>query len=57
MKNVFTVHLTFATNLLIEFSPYGARSFLWLDLYHMEYSLTEQLFEHLSLLLNDLFLQ
>ena len=24
MKNVFTVHLTFATNLLIEFSPYGA---------------------------------
>ena len=64
-----SLHLRFDSNSLIAFNPCGASvdnaiannpqtlfCIFWLDLYHVEHSLTKQLFGHRSLLLNGLFL-
>ena len=72
-KMFLSLHLTFPSNSLIAFNPYGASVYnlIWQypsncffffvfffgHLYYVEHSLTDQLFKHQSLLLKDLFLQ
>ena len=69
-KMFLSLHLTFPSNSLIAFNPYGASvyilfwhfpsnclfSFFFFG-HYVEHSLTDQLFKHQSLLLKDLFLQ